>query len=134
MPANAAETTEAIDIDELDDFTIGYLETALWSTTDNTDDSGGSPLDDNYDLYDIDPTALASAVSDCDDFQVANVRDLRGIDESQAGHDFWLTRNGHGAGFWDRGLGAKGDRLTTACKAYGSADLYIGDDDKIHGF
>jgi hypothetical protein len=20
----------------------------------------------------------------------------------QAGHDFWLTRNGHGAGFWDR--------------------------------
>lgn len=21
---------------------------------------------------------------------------------SQAGHDFWLTRNGHGTGFWDR--------------------------------
>tara|TARA_R110002012_G_scaffold295739_1_gene492457 strand:+ start:107 stop:430 length:324 start_codon:yes stop_codon:yes gene_type:complete len=21
----------------------------------------------------------------------------------QAGHDFWLTRNGHGSGFWDRG-------------------------------
>lgn len=20
---------------------------------------------------------------------------------AQAGHDFWLTRNGHGAGFWD---------------------------------
>jgi len=20
----------------------------------------------------------------------------------QAGHDFWLTRNGHGTGFWDR--------------------------------
>lgn len=20
----------------------------------------------------------------------------------QAGHDFWLTRNGHGVGFWDR--------------------------------
>ncbi|MCK5613434.1 hypothetical protein KAR91_66805 [Candidatus Pacearchaeota archaeon] len=22
--------------------------------------------------------------------------------EEQLGHDFWLTRNGHGAGFWDR--------------------------------
>jgi len=22
--------------------------------------------------------------------------------EEQAGHDFWLTRNGHGVGFWDR--------------------------------
>lgn len=21
---------------------------------------------------------------------------------TQAGHDFWLTRNGHGVGFWDR--------------------------------
>ena len=21
----------------------------------------------------------------------------------QAGHDFWLSRNGHGSGFWDRG-------------------------------
>lgn len=21
---------------------------------------------------------------------------------SQAGHDFWLSRNGHGTGFWDR--------------------------------
>jgi hypothetical protein len=23
-------------------------------------------------------------------------------DEDQAGYDFWLTRNGHGTGFWDR--------------------------------
>ena len=26
-------------------------------------------------------------------------------------HDYWLTRNGHGVGFWDRGLGPVGDRL-----------------------
>lgn len=25
-----------------------------------------------------------------------------GADPSQAGHDFWLTRQGHGTGFWDR--------------------------------
>ena len=24
------------------------------------------------------------------------------IVDDQAGHDLWLTRNGHGAGFWDR--------------------------------
>ena len=23
--------------------------------------------------------------------------------EDLAGHDFWLTRNGHGTGFWDAG-------------------------------
>lgn len=32
--------------------------------------------------------------------------------EARAGHDLWLTRNGHGAGFWDRDLGELGDRLT----------------------
>jgi len=28
--------------------------------------------------------------------------DLTQFDPVQIGHDLWLTRNGHGAGFWDR--------------------------------
>lgn len=39
--------------------------------------------------------------------------------EARAGHDFWLTRGGHGTGFWDRGLGELGDRLSDAAQAYG---------------
>lgn len=50
-----------------------------------------------------------------------------------AGIDFWLTRNGHGAGFWDRGLGDVGTRLTCAAHNYGSVDLYAGDDGLIYG-
>lgn len=46
--------------------------------------------------------------------------------------DFWLTRNGHGVGFWDRDVGAVGDRLTKACKKFGETYLYVGDDGKIH--
>ena len=42
-----------------------------------------------------------------------------------AGHDFALTRNGHGAGFWDRGLGKIGDMLTDACKPYGSHSVIL---------
>ena len=42
-----------------------------------------------------------------------------------AGHDFALTRNGHGAGFWDRGLGTVGDMLSDEAKAYGSHSVYI---------
>ena len=52
--------------------------------------------------------------------------------DEQIAHDFWLTRNGHGVGFWDRGLGKLGDLLTDAAKTYGSADLYIGDDGLIY--
>lgn len=35
------------------------------------------------------------------------------------GHDLWLTRLGHGAGFWDRGAGDLGARLTEAAEALG---------------
>jgi hypothetical protein len=35
------------------------------------------------------------------------------------GTDFVLTRNHHGAGFWDRGLGDLGDRLTEWAQTFG---------------
>jgi hypothetical protein len=39
------------------------------------------------------------------------------------GHDFYLTRESHGAGFWDRGLGELGDYLTGIAKSYGEATV-----------
>jgi hypothetical protein len=117
----------------LDTFTRAYLECALWSSTDNADDSGGEPLDANYSVDDIAPDTLARMVRDCDLFREACAEDLTDVDDERAGHDYWLTRNRHGAGFWDRGLGAVGKRLTDAAHADGSFDLYIGDDGRIHG-
>ena len=35
----------------------------------------------------------------------------------------WLTRNRHGAGFWDRGLGRVGDILTEVAHSFGEAYL-----------
>ena len=52
----------------------------------------------------------------------------------QAGHDFWLTRNGHGCGFWDGDWPELiGEKLTEASKDFGSFDLYIGVGGRIHG-
>lgn len=42
-----------------------------------------------------------------------------------AGHDHSLTREHHGTGFWDRGLGELGERLTKASQAYGSKDDHL---------
>lgn len=52
--------------------------------------------------------------------------------EGRICHDFWLTRCGHGCGFWDGDYGELGDRLTTAAKAFGEVDLYVGDDGLIY--
>ncbi len=114
-------------------FVTAYLECALWSSTEVSEDGDmGECLDENYGVEDFAPEALAAAVKDCEDFQEANADDLADIDDEQAGHDFWLTRNRHGAGFWDRGLGDVGDRLTEAAHAYGSVDLYA-HDGKVYG-
>lgn len=116
-----------------------YVETALWSSMDDTNESGGDPLDYNYSIEDIDSSCLDQMKKDCESFYNENKSD---IGENKryvelAGYHFWLTRNGHGSGFWDGdwdkdGDDTRGDRLTEACKKYKQVDLYIGDDDLIH--
>ena len=51
-------------------------------------------------------------------FIADNWQDVSGLDAAQTGHDFILTANHHGVGFWDRGLGEIGDRLTEATRGY----------------
>jgi hypothetical protein len=109
---------------------VNYAVCALWSSTGEDD----TPLDQDHDIQDIAPETFGKMREDVKDFVKSNKLMLArsGLGEAQIGHDFWLTRNGHGAGFWDRGLGALGDQLTEACKAYSGVDLYVGDDGKIY--
>lgn len=114
----------------LENFIKGYLEAALFTSNDLSDDT---PLD-KLTISDFSPEALARAKKDCDLFVRAGKEflDEAKMDDAAAGHDFWLTRNGHGAGFWDRDLGDVGDRLTELCKFFGETDLYLGDDRQLH--
>lgn len=77
---------------------LAYLE-ALYFT--ETGDNGQPSADTSL-------TALchAKALNDCADFYQAVKQNLLlylpELDWSRVGYDFWLTRNGHGTGFWDR--------------------------------
>jgi hypothetical protein len=58
-----------------------------------------------------------------------------GYDWEMLGHDLWLTRNGHGAGFWDRNELKKdglGDKLSDIARKMGEKDPYVGDDGKVY--
>jgi len=132
--------------DKLDAFTRAYIQTALWSTNDESDESGGVPLDQSYDVEDIAPETLARIVGDCARFQrvqrdtlanaiqTGNVKCGPDFNEiERAGHDFFLTRNHHGAGFWDGDWPEPyAQTLTNAAHAFGAFDLYVGDDGKLH--
>ena len=117
----------------IDTFTRAYVECALWSSTDESTPQGGEPMDQNYTITNIDPDTLAAMIQDCQKFQEENAADIA-FERDRAGHDFWLTRTGHGSGVWDGDWPDDvGDRLTEASKKYGEFNLYIGDDGLIHG-
>jgi len=84
----------------INDFIESYITTMLWSTTDSSNKYGGEPLDENYDESDIASNFMNDIKSDCKDFIESNYEFIKN-DIKLAGHDFWLTRNNHGAGFWD---------------------------------
>lgn len=111
----------------MDEFTKQYIVTALWSSTGDDD----RPLDDDHGPDDLSPETLRRMTTDCQEFQDKHY-DKFGEDPEYAGHDFWLTRNGHGAGFWDGDWPEHGEALTAACKGYGECYLYVGDDKQIY--
>ena len=109
---------------KLDTFTRAYIEAMLWSETGG--ENGDTPLDRMYDVSDFAPKTLARILADTAAFQKENSELYD--DPRQAGHDFWLTRVGSGAGFWD------GDHpepqatlLTNASKRFGHVDVVEGE-------
>lgn len=107
---------------DFDQFFDAYVECALWARPEVEDDPQPG---DTYEIDDIEPAALESMRADCESFyndpELAD--DLWRLDPASCGHDFFLSRNGHGAGFWDRGHGERSERLHAAAKVYGTQEL-----------
>ena len=133
-----------------------YLTTALWSSIDvNSKDE--SNLDDKYDIDDFSKNAYNKSKNDCKQFLTKVETELKkynkNVDKSEQytiynlsdgkhktknrelemlGHNFWLSRNGHGAGFFDGDYVDEMEKiLTKVADSMGGVDLYVGDNGKI---
>jgi hypothetical protein len=116
-------------IKDIDAFTKAYVECMIWSSQSDDEHSVSS----EHTIDDLSEEALQQVVDDCKDFQESNAGLMVGLDAEQCGHDFWLTRNGHGAGFWDRGYPRDiGKALTESSKPYGECYPMVGDDGLIY--
>lgn len=131
-----AEVAAAGTVEKLQDLTAferGYVEAAFF-TEEGEDGIGEANRDE------LTNEALQNIRRDCVRFQSKAKMFLAlaysiGYLEEQAGRDFWLTRNGHGTGFWARDLLTKrtatdgsmriGEYLTAHAKRAGSAELYM---------
>lgn len=115
----------------LPDMTRGYLQAALWAST---DPDSGLPLDRTHALHDFSERARATALEEVDDFASAcgDALERCPAEPAAIGHDFFLTRNRHGAGFLDRNYGAElCATFTRAAHNAGSSDVLQGPDGKL---
>ena len=116
-----------------DRFTRAYITCALWSSTDESREDGGDPMDQNYGPENLAPETLAAMQADCDVFRErAGAMLDEHADPDMGAHDFWLTRNHHGAGFWDGDWPTNGDALTKLAHEFGEVNLCVGDDGSIY--
>lgn len=135
-------TTHALTATEL---LPAYVEAMLWANAscgveacedgrevgecEHTQDAHGS-----WDESDLSDSDRASALADLEGFlELADPADVSaylssGLSPDSLAHDFALTRNRHGAGFWDRGIGEPGDRLTRAAHTFGESHVYVSED------
>lgn len=129
---------------EIDAATDSALECLAWSTpTDSYADYGeGGHLDDSeFDFSDAARETMRGIIDDfMSDDTVSRLFDLLtalGVPFSpeQIGHDFILTANGHGAGFWDRDYRTRPkaalDALSDIVRPFGEIDAYVSDAGQI---
>ena len=111
---------------------VAFFLAGYWDCVDFTArDSEGEPIDASA-RHDLPAETVAELEETATDFLRAQWMWLHSCDNlSNAGHDFHLTRNRHGAGFWDGDWGELGDRLTEAAHTYGSCEVFQLDDGEL---
>lgn len=115
---------------DLNEFARAYVEAIFF--TDAGPDAEEELQDKSFE--DFAPKTVEKLIAECAAFERDNKELLdQAGDSAQNGHDFWLTRNHHGVGYWDRDYPkAIGEALTEEAHDYGESFLYAGDDGKLY--
>ena len=111
---------------KLSDFYWHYLTCALWAD---------GPEDDLWTVDEVSPELKKQMLEDCSEFIRLTYPRAAGVVDCEAlAHDFWLTRQGHGAGFFDRGYTQElEDFLCETASLFGECYIYRGDDGILYG-
>ena len=123
----------------------GYLGAAMWTEGERLDgEYNGNERDsddlenlglgrDTFGVDNIESDSLIKVYEDIKKFINMCGNEVIGVAIGehgcdQLGHDLWLTRNGHGAGFFDRGYDDEVEGILMRCaQGLGMVDLYIND-------
>lgn len=116
-----------IEYHDIDDILKAYFECALWTEEDNQEIN-----EKDLNIHDITDESKQEAREQIEWFVETAGDALNDIKDDSIGNDLWLTRNGHGAGFWDRKYDEDvRELLTFLCYNLGEAYIEVDDNDKI---
>lgn len=110
-----------------DRMAMAYRECAIWSDAESYEVPDDAPWSGE---------AMTQASIECAEFVREAERsglDLGAWDAVELGHCLWLSRNGHGAGFFDRDL-PHADALQELARGFGERAMYLGDDGQVYFF
>lgn len=123
-----AEKMSIINESERQEFVAGFICATLWANAYGDTLTGEPPCEADEDrLSDADRGKLTTFAGE---FLASNGEDIsaavgRGASWESLGGDLALTGAGHGTGFWDRGYGAVGDRLSEAARGVGYFMVFV---------
>ena len=116
---------------DTDEFLASYIETALWSSSDDS----GIPFDSAkyLDTVIADET-IAKMAADCQKFKEACAGIIDpDLPQYPIARDFWLTRTRRIPGFWNEDYPrAVTQELTDLARAFPECQLYLGFDGKLY--
>lgn len=121
-------TTNTFDVEAI---VRAYAEILLWQAVDYDEEGNEIIVSEEFDIDDIPQKIWDGIRQDVVDFIQAAAEDLQGLSEEAIGHNLVLTRNGHGAGFWDMELGARGERLTKIANRLGEHQIFVIDGELV---
>ena len=108
------------------------LDTILWSSPALRYEDDDECMDAVATVHDFDGASLERVEADLFAFIDANAADIADMDYSDVGHNYVLSRDRHGTGFWDRDLGERGERLHEAASV-GTFEAYLVLSDEENG-
>lgn len=114
---------------DIDNIVDSYLETAFWTDQEQIEEKG-----DDVSSADFSEETKEKAKEDIISFMKKTEQYLKDIPDNLIGHNFWLTRNHHGAGFWDmKELDDEiGEIVSNICHEFPEKYVFLGDDGKLY--
>jgi predicted RNA-binding protein Jag len=119
---------------DIDDIINSYFEAALWTDEDRLAEEVGDESAKSFTIFDFSEETKIKAKEEIEQFMDKVGQYLTNITDDMIGHDFWLTRNHHGAGFWDRKEIEYeiGDKISEICNEFRELMVVVGDDGKLY--